>query len=97
RAFPLDQVRHCIQAEGIYAHIQPEPHHVPHFFAHRWIVPVQVWLMTEEAMPVVLLGNWVPSPVRKLRVEEDDSCAFVLGVGVAPHVPVATRIAARAA
>src|SRR5215469_9535948 len=53
--------------------------------------------MAEEAMPVVLLRNRVPRPVGKFRIEKDDPGAFVPGIDIAPHVPVAPRIVARTA
>src|SRR5206468_7065912 len=72
------------RSESIHAHFQPELHHVPHLFANLWIVIVQVRLVAEKPVPVVLLRNRVPRPVRKLRIDEDDPRAFVLGIGVAP-------------
>src|SRR5262249_16055175 len=58
---------------------------------------IQIWLMAEKAMPVVLLRNRIPGPVRKFGIEKNDAGALVFGVGVAPHVPVTTGIVARAA
>src|ERR1700752_4536610 len=95
RPFPLDQVRHSVQPETIDSEFEPELHGIPHLFAHRWIVIIQIWLMTEEAMPVIGLGNWVPSPIRHLSVEEDDSGSAIACVGIAPHIPVTFWIVPR--
>ena len=63
RTLALHQVRNRVQPEAIDSEVQPELHHPPHFFAHSRIVVIKIWLMTKEAVPVVLLGNGVPSPV----------------------------------
>ena len=55
--------------------LQPELHHLPHFFAHSRIVVVQIGLMAEEAMPVIVLRNRVPCPVRQFGIDEDDADA----------------------
>ena len=47
--------------------------------------------MGEEAVPVVLPGDRVPRPVRRLGVDEDDPRVLVAVVGVRPDVPVALR------
>jgi hypothetical protein len=43
----------------------------------------------EEAVPVVLLADRVPRPVRRLGVDEDDAGVVVLLIGVGPDVEVA--------
>src|SRR5580765_3553364 len=53
--------------------------------------------MTEESVPVIFLGNRVPGPVREFRVHENDAHTLILGVGVAPDVPIALGIVARLA
>ena len=53
--------------------------------------------MIEEAVPVIRLRKRVPGPVRQLSVHKNNSDAAVAGVGVAPHVPIATRIIQRLA
>ncbi len=53
--------------------------------------------MTEEAVPVIGLGNRVPGPVRQFGIDKNDADTLVLGVGVAPHIPVAPGIVARLA
>jgi hypothetical protein len=52
-------------------------------------VEVEVGLVAEEAVPVELLGDRVPGPVRLLGVGEDDARAGELVGVVAPHVVVA--------
>ena len=96
-AFAFDQIRDCIQPETVHAQVQPEAHDVPHLFADLRIVVVQIRLMTEKSVPVVLLRNRVPRPVRKLGIQEDDSGSFVLRIGIAPDVPIPARVLARAA
>src|SRR5262249_38720935 len=56
---------------------------------------VQIWLMTEEAMPIIGLGNWIPSPIRHLSVQEDDSGSAIPRIGIAPHIPVTFGIVPR--
>ena len=48
--------------------------------------------MPEETMLVIGFGNRIPRPVRHLCVDEDDSSSTILGVCVAPHVPLALGI-----
>src|SRR5262249_16104432 len=74
----------------------PAPHHLQHRQQHAWIVVVEVWLMREEAVPIVGTGGRIPSPVRLLRVAEDDTGAGVTLVGIAPNIPVAGIRAPRA-
>jgi len=90
-AVALDQVGNGIQPEAVDAHVEPEPHRLEDGFQHHRVVEVQIRLVAEEAMPEVLLGNRVPSPVGGLGVRENDPRALVDLVGVAPHVEVAFR------
>src|SRR5215472_647264 len=96
RSFPLDQVRNGVEAKPIDTELQPELHDVPHLFAYGGVVVIQIRLVTEETMPVVGLGNRIPSPVRHLRVDEDDSGSAILRIGIAPRIPVAFWIVSRA-
>ena len=91
RAFALDQVRDRIQAEAVHSHLQPELHHLPHFFADGGVVVIEIGLVAEETVPVVCLGNRVPGPVGEFGIHENDAHALILGVGVAPDIPIAAR------
>ena len=97
RALPFHQVRNRVQAECVHSHFQPELHHVPHLFAHGGIVVVQIRLMAEKAVPIVLLGNWVPSPVGELGIQKDDSRATIPSVSLTPDVPIPFRVVKRTA
>ena len=94
-AFALDEVRDRIEAEAVHAHAEPEVHRAQHRAQHVGIVEVQVGLVAEETVPVVLLRDRIPRPVRALGVGEDDARARVLVGIVAPHVVVALHRAAR--
>ena len=88
-AFALDQIWDGVEPQGIHSQVEPEAHDSEDLGDHLGIVEIQVWLVREEAVPVVLAGDWVERPVRLLRVGEDDPRACVLRVRVAPHVVVA--------
>ena len=92
RALALDEVGDRVHAKPVDAEIEPELHHLPDLFANRRVVVVEVGLMAEEPVPVVRLRDRIPGPVRQLGVDEDDADAAIAIVGVAPHVPVATRV-----
>ncbi len=96
-ALALDQVGHRVHAKAVDAEIQPKLHDRPDRFANCRIVVVQVRLVAEEPVPVVGLRDRVPGPVRELGVEKDEANAAIAIVGLAPHVPVPTRIVRRAA
>jgi hypothetical protein len=89
RALALDEVRNGVEPEAVHAHVEPVVHRREHGLEHPRIVEVEVGLVAEEAVPVVLLRDRVPRPVRRFRVGEDDARAGVLVRVVAPHVEVA--------
>src|SRR5580704_12289361 len=60
RSFPLRKIGNRVQPEAIDSRFQPELHYAPHFFSNRWVVVVEVRLVTEKAVPVVGLRNRVP-------------------------------------
>ena len=90
-AVALDQIWDGVQAQGIDTHIEPEAHGLEYFFHHPRVVEVQVRLMREEAVPVVLLGGFIPGPVGLFGVGEDDASVLVELVGVAPDIHIALR------
>src|SRR4029077_8207918 len=85
RSFALHQVWDRIHAQRIDAHIQPEAHDLKYFFDDSGIVIVQIGLVRKETVPVVLLGDRIPSPVGPLGIREDNAGAFILPIGVAPY------------
>src|SRR2546430_10756709 len=59
------------------------------------MVVVEGGLVSVEPVPVVRLGDWVPGPVRGLKVLEDNAGVPVFLGRVAPHVkltPAAARL-----
>ncbi len=87
-ALALEQVGNGVEPQAVDAAIQPETQHVEHGLADARVVEVQVWLVAEEAVPVVAPRLAVPGPVRRLGIGEDDPCVAVALVGVAPDVVV---------
>ena len=62
-AIALDQVGYRVQAEAVHAQVEPKAHSFQNGFHHSRVVEIQVWLMTEKAMPEILFGYRIPSPV----------------------------------
>ncbi len=93
----LDQVRNRVQPEPVHPDIEPELHHPPHGLEHGGIVVVQIRLVAEKAVPVIGFRDRVPRPVGHFRVQKNDAGVLVAVVGVAPHIPIALGIVARAA
>ena len=74
---------------------QPEVERIEDCLVDRRVLEVEVWLVGEEAMPVVGVGHRIPGPVRGLGVLEDDAGVLVeLGV-VGPDVEVTLGAARR--
>ena len=88
-AVTLVEVRYRVEPQAIDPKAQPEVHHLQHRLMHRGVVEVEVGLMRIEAVPVVGLGDRIPSPIRRLEVLEDDAGIAVLLRRVTPHVKVA--------
>ena len=84
----LDQVGDGVEPHPVDAHVEPEPHDLEDRAEDPGVVEVQVGLVVEEAVPVILLGDRVPGPVRGLGVGEDDPDVLVLLGRVAPDVIV---------
>ncbi|EKD34780.1 MAG: hypothetical protein ACD_75C02193G0002, partial [uncultured bacterium] len=83
------EIGHGVEAQAVDPHVEPEAHDLEHRPDHLRVVVVEVGLVGEEAMPVVGLGDFVPGPVGRLAVGEDDPGFGEFGVGVAPDVVVA--------
>src|SRR3954454_721322 len=73
----LEQVRYGIAAKSIEPHLQPVRHHVQHCLANFRVVVIEIWLVAEEAVPVMLSGLGVETPVRRLGVGEDDAAVRI--------------------
>ena len=93
-AVALEQVGDGVEAEAVEADVEPEAHDVEHHLLDLGIVVVEVGLVTEEAVPVVLLALGVPRPVGALGVDEDDPGLRPALVVVAPDVPVGVGVGA---
>ena len=91
RPFTLEQVGHGVDAKAVDAAIQPAGHYLEDLVLNLRVVVIQIGLVAVEAVPVVLPRHRVPAPVRLLGVLEDDACALVFLVGIAPDVEVAIR------
>jgi hypothetical protein len=50
--------------------------------------------MAEKAVPVIRLGDGIPSPVADLGIDKDDGDALVASVSITPHIPIAPGIIA---
>ncbi len=90
-AVPLVEVGDGVEPEPVQTHVEPERQGVEHRLPDLRVVEVEVGLVGEEAVPVVLLADRVPGPVRRLGVDEDDARILVQVVGVGPDVEVAER------
>ena len=93
----LEQVRDGVEAQAVDAHVEPEVDDVVQLLHDRRVLPVQVGLVRVEAVPVVLPGDRVPGPVRRLEILEDDAHVRVAIGRVAPHVEVAIGMTDRRA
>jgi len=90
-ALALHQVGDGVEPHPVDPHVQPELHGLEDFLQDARVVEVQVWLVAEEAVPVVLLGDGIPGLVGRFGVAEDDARLGVLLVVVRPDVEVAGR------
>ncbi|MNX75929.1 hypothetical protein D3C86_1074200 [compost metagenome] len=88
----LEEVGDGVRPETIEPHVHPELEDVEHLLADLGVLVIEIRLVAEEAVPVVLLGGFVPGPVGCLGVGEDDAGAGVLAVVVAPDVVVVVRV-----
>ena len=89
RSLSLEQVGDGVQPQPVDAEAEPEVHDVEHRRSYPRLVEVEVRLMGVEAMPVVLPGDGIPRPVRRLEVAEDDAGVGIAVRRVRPHVEVA--------
>ena len=88
RSIAFEKVRHRIEPEPVDSHIAPEIKHFEHRPPYLGILEVEIRLMRIEAVPVVILCDRVPRPVRGFKILEDDSGLRVLRGTVVPDVVV---------
>ena len=92
----LDQQPQDIHAEAVDAAIEPEAHCRVHRLADVGIAPVQVRLLGQERVVVELAGCGVESPRRSAEVRHPIVRRAAIWSRVAPQIPVALRVCARA-
>ncbi len=90
-ALTFAQIRDGIETEAVHTEVEPEAHGLQHRVKDEGIGVVEVRLLGEKAMPVVGLRHRVPGPVRGLDVSENNRCASIALVRVAPDVEIAGR------
>ncbi len=89
RAVALVEVGDGVEPEPVDTEVEPVVEQFEDRRLDGRIVEVEVGLVRVEAVPVVLLGDRVPRPVRALEVLEDDAGVAPLRRIVGPHVEVA--------
>ena len=52
-ALAFVEIGHGVQPQPVHAQVEPEIHHLDHFVMHLRVVPVEVRLVREEAVPVI--------------------------------------------
>ncbi len=92
---PLEQIGHGVQPHPVDSQTQPVIAHVEHGLADQRVVEIQIGLMRIKTVPVIGLGQRVPSPVRHFEILEDDPRVLVLFRRVAPDVKISLRTAGR--
>ena len=91
RTISLNQIWNGVHAQGIHTHVQPEAHHLQHFFQHSGVIKIEVGLVREEAMPEIFLRNGVIGPVGLFRISENNASVTVFVICRAPHIELALR------
>ena len=93
----LHHVPDDVDPEAVDAALQPEAHGVVDRRPHRRIAPVEIGLLLQEGVVVVLPGGRVEFPGAAAGLAHPVVGRAAARRRVAPDVPVAARIAARAA
>ena len=85
----LEEIGHGVEAQPVDPQPEPEVDHPQHGFVHGRVVEVEIGLVGKEAVPIVLPGERIPRPVRRLEVLEDDARVVVAVGRIAPDIEVA--------
>ncbi len=91
RAVPLVQIRNRVEPDAVDSQPHPIVEGLEDGPLNVRVLEIQVGLMGVEAVPVIGLGQWIPSPVRNLEILEDDPRVLVAFRRVAPDVKIAFR------
>jgi hypothetical protein len=83
-----DHRRH-VDPEAVDAPIEPEAGHIEHRASDRWIAPVQIGLLGQEAVEVVLAADVVEGPWRRTEHGQPAVGRRAVGLRVAPDEPIA--------
>ncbi len=92
----LDQVPDHIDAEAVDPLAQPEAHGVVDRLAHLAVTPVQVRLLGEEGVIIILSGCLIERPGAAAEFRQPVVRRATVRLRIAPQIPVALRIVARA-
>ena len=87
-AFSFKEVRNSVEAKSINTHVAPIVDDPEDLFLDEGVVIVQIGLVVKKAVPVILLGNRVPGPVRSFKILEDDAHVAVLVRIIRPHIKI---------
>ncbi len=93
----LDQVPDHVDAKAVDALAEPEAHDVMDRLAHFRIAPVQIGLLGEEGVVIILPRRGVVFPGAAAEFRQPVVRWAAVRARLAPDVPVALRILARAA
>src|SRR5688572_15722296 len=89
RALAFVKVGYGIEPQAVDAHLEPEVECIKNRLMHLRIGEVQVRLMRVETVPIVGFGYWIPRPVGRLEVLENNPCLRVTLLRLAPNVEIA--------
>src|SRR5688572_20759718 len=74
--FTFIEIRHRIEPKTIHTQFTPEVNDSEYSGLHMLAVVIQVGLVMEETVPVILLRDGIPGPVRTFEILEDDAHVF---------------------
>src|SRR5262249_5179744 len=77
-----------IEAQSIHSRIQPEPDLVVHCNGNFRVMPVQVWLLSQEMMQVILLAPRFPLPSRSAERRYPVIWSSTVGLRIGPTIPI---------
>src|SRR5687767_12228438 len=82
----LEQIRYCVGAESVNAHVEPEAGDLEHLSLHGWIIIIQIRLTGIETVPVILASLFIPGPVGGLAIHKNNTRIFIFLVGITPNI-----------